>query len=64
MGAGHVAKRESRLGRWVPFLFYSLNVILWLITGMIAKAYVLLWLALLALPAPVLYLLRTRRSSS
>ena len=64
MGANHIAKRESRLGRWVPVLFYSVNVILWLITGVVAKAYGLLWLALLPLPALVLYLLRTRRSSS
>ncbi len=63
MGANHVANRESRLGRWVPVLFYSVNIILWLITGVIAKAYVLLWLAILPLPALVLYLLRTRRSS-
>ncbi len=63
MGPNHIAKRESRLGRWLPILFYSVNVILWFITGVIAKAYVLLWLAILPLPAVVLYLLRTRSSS-
>ncbi len=59
----HISKRETALGRWLPFCFYSVNFVLWIITGFIAGAWVLLWLAVLPLPALGLYLLRTRKES-
>jgi len=63
MHEGHVSKRETPLGRWLPFFFYSGNFTLWIVTGIVAKAWGLLWLAVLPLLALSLYLLRTRKES-
>jgi hypothetical protein len=59
--ANHIARRETAPGRWWPVAFYSVNVILWFVTGVVAEAWGLLWLAFLPLPALALYLWRTRR---
>ncbi len=59
----HINKRETPLGRWLPFCFYSVNFALWIITAIQAGAWVLLWLAVFPLPALGLYLLRTRKES-
>lgn len=59
----HISKRETPLGRWLPFCFYSVNFALWIITAIQAGAWDLLWLAVLPLPALGLYLLRTRKES-
>ncbi len=62
MHEDHVSKRETPLGRWLPVSVYSANFILWIVTGILAGAWKLLWLAVLPLPALGLYLLRTRRA--
>jgi len=60
---GHVDKRETPLGRWAPVIFYAMNWLLWLIMGLWAGAWALLWLAVLPLPVLGLYLWCTRRSA-
>ncbi len=62
MHEDHVNKRETPLGRWLPVSFYSVNFILWIVIGILAGAWKLLWLGVLPLPALGLYLLRTRRA--
>jgi len=62
MSEVHVDKRETPLGRWAPVMFYAVNWLLWLITGLGADACGLLWLAVLPLPALGLYLWHTRKS--
>jgi hypothetical protein len=57
----HISKRETPSGRWWPVAFYGLNVVLWIVTGVVFGAWDLLWLAILPLPALALYLYRTRR---
>lgn len=57
----HIARRETPAGRWWPVAFYSVNVFLWFITGVVAGAWDLLWLVVLPLPALALYLWRIRR---
>jgi hypothetical protein len=44
-------------------IFYAVNWLLWLITGIWTGAWELLWLAVLPLPALGLYLWRTRRGA-
>jgi len=61
MQEDHIRKRETPLGRWFPLCIYSVNVILWVITGILAGAWNLLWLAVFPLPALGLYLLRTQK---
>ncbi len=56
----HTAARESLWGRWLPAFFYTLNVILWVLTGAIFEAWDLLYLALLTIPALAFYVWRTR----
>ena len=56
----HVARRETRAGRWLPAAFYALNAALWLLTGVAAGGTSLLPLVLLALPALAAYVWRTR----
>ena len=62
MSEAHIDKRATPLGRWAPVMFYTMNWVLWLITGLWAGAWELLWLAVLPLPVLGLYLWRTRRS--
>jgi len=59
MKQDHVKKRGTPAGRWLPFSFYTVNFLLWFITGILAGAWSLLWLAILPLPALILYFLRT-----
>jgi hypothetical protein len=54
-------RRQSMIGRWGPVAFYGLIVLGWLGEGMRAGADDRLWLAVLTLPVPALYLWRTRR---
>jgi hypothetical protein len=56
----HVRKRETPPGRWWPAAFYGVIFILWMVTGIVAGVWDLLWLAILPLPALALYLWRTR----
>jgi len=64
MQKDHVSRRETPPGRWLPFSFYSVNFALWIVTGIQAGAWDLLWLAVLPLPAMGIYLLRTRKESA
>ena len=55
-------RRASLAGRWTPILLYSIIVIGWFAEGAAhAAAAGRLWLVLWAVPAPALYLWRTRR---
>jgi hypothetical protein len=38
MSEAHVDKRETPLGRWAPGMFYVVNWLLWLITGIWTSA--------------------------
>ena len=64
MQTDHASKRETPLGRWFPLSYYSLHLALWIITGIQAGAWALLWLAILPLPALGIYVLRVRRKST
>lgn len=55
----HIARRESPLGRWLPVVFYSTNVTLWMLTSVMFQAWDLLYLGILTIPALALYLWRT-----
>ena len=46
---------------WIPLLLYSANIFTWIIIGIIAKQWKLLWLAVLPLSAVVFYHLRVTR---
>lgn len=59
MEFNHTNKRESPLGRWAPFGFYSANIILWFSIGIADGAWNLLPLGLLPLGVATLYLFRT-----
>jgi len=61
MSDDHVRRRESRLGRWFPVAVYLANYLLCVAAGIWARAFDLLWLAVLPLPALVLYLARSLR---
>lgn len=56
----HVAARSSFPGRWVPAVFYALNVALWFLAGIVFEAWDLLYLVFVTLPALALYVWRTR----
>jgi hypothetical protein len=56
----HIVVRGSFLGRWVPAIFYSLNVVLWFSTAILFEAWDLLYLVSLTLPALALYVKQTR----
>ena len=60
----HVQKRETALGRRFPALLYTLNLLLWVATAVAAGAWEFLWLAILPLPALILYWWRTGRRAS
>jgi hypothetical protein len=55
----HLNKRESRLGRWAPVGFFSVNIITWFSIGLAAGVWDLLPLVLLPLLVLALYLVRT-----
>jgi hypothetical protein len=57
-------RRERLIGRWTPVLLYGLIVAGWLVQGLQAEAHDRLWLAILTLPAPALYVWRTRRRAT
>ena len=61
MQPDHVQKRELPRGRWLPVVFYLVNVALWLLAGVSAAAWDRLWLVVLVVPALALYLFRTHR---
>lgn len=56
----HVAARSSFPGRWVPAVFYALNVALWFLAGIVFEAWDLLYLVFVTVPALALYVWRTR----
>jgi hypothetical protein len=49
------------LGRWFPAAVYLVNYLLWVATGIRARAFDTLWLSILPLPALILYLVRSVR---
>ena len=64
MQQDHVSKRETPLGRWLPLGYYLLHLALWVVTGIQAGAWDLLWLGVLPLPALGIYVLCIRRKSA
>jgi len=58
----HVRRRETRLGRWFPAAAYLVNYLLWVATGIHARAFDFPWLSILPLPALILYLVRSLRN--
>jgi hypothetical protein len=57
-----VGRRRSRLGRWAPVVLYAVVVLGWLADSLSHEAArERLWLVAWTLPAPALYLWRTRR---
>ena len=57
-------RRQSRLGRWAPMALYAIILLGWFGDGVSSGAQDRLWLVVWALPAPAVYLLRTRRSGT
>ena len=55
----HIAKRETRLGRWLPAAFYTINLVGWFLTGATAAPLDLLWLVVLPVLPLALYLAKT-----
>ncbi len=60
----HIRKRETPFGQWLPLILYSINFAAWLITGILFDARELLWLAVLPLPALVIYWGRTHERAA
>ena len=58
----HVSKRETGVGRLFPALLYSLNLLLWMLAGLLAGAWEFLWLVVWPLPPLILYWWRTREA--
>jgi len=63
MNKDHVYLLQTPLGRWFPAVFYSVNLGLWILTAIVVRAWDLLFLAILPVPALVLYIVRTRRNT-
>ena len=58
----HVYLRQTPMGRWLPAVFYSVNLGLWMLTAIVAGVWDLLFLAILPMPALVVYIVRTQRN--
>ena len=58
----HVSRRQTPMGRRLPAVFYSVNLGIWMITVIVAGAWDLLFLAILPMPALVVYVIRTQRN--
>jgi hypothetical protein len=57
-----VRRRTGLPGRWLPILFYTIIVLGWFLDGAAeATARDRLWLVVWTIPAPLLFLWRTRR---
>jgi hypothetical protein len=57
-----VDRRQSWIGRWAPIVLYAIIALGWFAEGLPHEAARdRLWLAWWTLPAPALYLWRTRR---
>lgn len=63
MNEGHISKRWTAAGRWLPALFYAANLFLWFLAGVEAGLTDLLWLVALPLPVLGLYFARIRRQA-
>lgn len=58
----HLYRRQTPMGRWLPAVFYSVNLGIWMLTAILAGAWDLLFLAILPMPALVVYVVRTQRN--
>lgn len=56
------SRRLSWLGRWGPMALYAVIVLGWIGEAVSSGAQERLWLVVWALPIPMIYLWRTRRS--
>jgi hypothetical protein len=57
-----IGRRVGLLGRWTPIVLYAVIVLGWFADGASHTAAArLLWLVAWTIPAPVLFLWRTRR---
>jgi hypothetical protein len=60
----HIAKRETRAGRWVPAAFYVINLFGWCFSAAMANAWDLVWLVVLPLLPLLVYLARMQRRAA
>lgn len=63
MNEDHVYRRQNPMGRWLPAVFYSVNLGIWMLATIVAGAWDLLFLAILPMPALAVYVLRTQRNA-
>jgi hypothetical protein len=62
MNEDHVYRRQTPMVRWLPAVFYSVNLIIWMLTAIVTGAWDLLFLTILPMPALVVYVIRTQRN--
>jgi hypothetical protein len=62
MNKDHNFIRQTPLGRWLPVVFYLVNFCLWILIDILSGALNLLFLAILPIPAIVIYIVRTQRN--
>ena len=60
MNEDHVYRRQTPVGRWLPAVFYSVNFGIWVVTAIVAGAWDLIVLAVLPMPALVVYVVRSQ----
>jgi len=63
MREDHVYLRQTARGRWLPAVFYSVNLAIWLLTAMLAGAWDMIFLAILSIPALAVYVVRAQRNA-
>ena len=63
MNEDHVYRRQTPMGRWLPAVFYSVNLSIWMLSAIVAGAWDLIFLAILPMPALVVYVVRTQRDA-
>jgi len=59
----HVYLQQTTMGRWLPAVFYSVNLGIWMLTAIVAGAWDLIFLAILPMPALAVYVVRTQRNA-
>ncbi len=55
-------RRHTGIGRWGPVALYLAIALGWFVEGILAGAQDRLWLLILAMPAPAIYVWRTGQS--
>ena len=63
MNEDHVYRRQTPMGRWLPAVFYSVNLSIWMLTAIVTGAWDLIFLAILPMPALAVYVVHTQRDA-